>query len=235
MPPKKKGAAKSTAVVDPIITGDQALQLKGALDAGQPLDNDTLLTLLHADTPCEGLYSKTCKVRSTFSNEKNVIKQQIPCSRPPELRLFFIVSIADCTSREFTPCLRSTRGFSELRQTKFQMTCSSVGCVNIFFCLCRVQSKGRNPNCFCNLIPDPTKSRRSGLWALTTNAEKQLGPDPTATKKEDAATPAGLRNLGNTCYVNSVLQCLFANEAFRDAIYAAAPPVSDDAVVKAMR
>lgn len=34
----------------------------------------------------------------------------------------------------------------------------------------------------------------------------------------------GLRNLGNTCYQNSLLQCLFANQAFREAVLALPPP-----------
>ena len=61
MPPKRKAKAKEKPEV--IITGHQALQLKEALNAGQKLDDGTLLTLLKADLPCEGLYSKTCKVR----------------------------------------------------------------------------------------------------------------------------------------------------------------------------
>lgn len=45
----------------------------------------------------------------------------------------------------------------------------------------------------------------------------------------------GLRNLGNTCYVNSVLQCLFANEPFRRAVYAVRPPVADHPAIKELR
>ncbi len=52
---------------------------------------------------------------------------------------------------------------------------------------------------------------------------------------QDISRPAGLKNLGNTCYVNSVLQCLFANTAFRSAIYAARPPLSGAPVVRELR
>lgn len=62
MAPKRKASGKSKPAETPIITGAQALQLKAALDAGQTLDDETLLTLLKSDTPCEGLYSKACKV-----------------------------------------------------------------------------------------------------------------------------------------------------------------------------
>ena len=64
MAPKKKTSAKAKANEAAIITGSEALRLKAALDAGQTLDDETLLKLLHADVPCEGLYSKACKVRT---------------------------------------------------------------------------------------------------------------------------------------------------------------------------
>jgi hypothetical protein len=61
MPPKRKSTKPNEAA---IITGSQALQLKARLDAGETLDDETLLKLLHADVPCEALYSKACKVRA---------------------------------------------------------------------------------------------------------------------------------------------------------------------------
>jgi ubiquitin carboxyl-terminal hydrolase 48 len=40
----------------------------------------------------------------------------------------------------------------------------------------------------------------------------------------DQPAPVGLRNLGNTCYLNAQLQCLYALESFRRAIYSYPEP-----------
>jgi hypothetical protein len=72
MPPKKKAKTKVGSERDQAISGAEALQLKAKLEAGEQLEDSTLLRLLKADKPCEGLYSKACKVR---------LKLRLPCAK----------------------------------------------------------------------------------------------------------------------------------------------------------
>lgn len=83
---------------------------------------------------------------------------------------------------------------------------------------CRVNTRD-NPNCFCGLVPPVNGNRKSGLWQKTSEIIQSLGPDPTLDRRASDSTPAGLTNLGATCYANSILQCLYMNTAFREGVF----------------
>ncbi|KAK7384819.1 hypothetical protein VNO78_30522 [Psophocarpus tetragonolobus] len=89
---------------------------------------------------------------------------------------------------------------------------------------CRVNSKN-NPNCFCALVPPPNGTRKSGLWQKMSDFVESLGFDPTTYLRASDSSPAGLTNLGATCYVNSILQCLYMNKSFRKGIFSVEPNV----------
>ncbi|XP_057955457.1 ubiquitin carboxyl-terminal hydrolase 26 isoform X2 [Malania oleifera] len=83
---------------------------------------------------------------------------------------------------------------------------------------CRVNTKD-NPNCFCGLVPPPNGSRKSGLWQKISDIVHSLGPDPWKDLRTSPHEPAGLTNLGATCYANSILQCLYMNRSFRNGVF----------------
>ncbi|KAG9443885.1 hypothetical protein H6P81_015225 [Aristolochia fimbriata] len=87
---------------------------------------------------------------------------------------------------------------------------------------CRANSKD-SPNCFCALIPPPNGSRKSGLWQKFSEVVQDLGPDPCQDLRSSVDLPAGLTNLGATCYANSILQCLYMNTSFRAGIFSVEP------------
>ncbi|KAK4793462.1 hypothetical protein SAY86_023897 [Trapa natans] len=87
---------------------------------------------------------------------------------------------------------------------------------------CRVNSKD-NPNCFCGLIPSANGSRKAGLWKKMSEILHALGPDPSMDIRASFEFPAGLTNLGATCYANSILQCLYMNALFRRGVFSIEP------------
>ena len=76
----------------------------------------------------------------------------------------------------------------------------------------------RNPNCLFGL-----GERRRGIWENKPRHVALLGSDPADDIRNVEAQQAGLRNLGATCYLNSLMQCLFMNLPFRAAVFAWRP------------
>ena len=74
------------------------------------------------------------------------------------------------------------------------------------------------PDSLAALGPDP------GAALLEDEGENGDGGEKGRKKSSsDADHPAGMRNLGATCYVAAVLQCLYALRPFRAGVYAVAP------------
>ncbi|CAI7787371.1 unnamed protein product [Closterium sp. NIES-53] len=83
---------------------------------------------------------------------------------------------------------------------------------------CRVNSKD-NPNCFCCLAPLPGNFRKRGLWRNISNLSRDTD-DLSAELRESTSSPVGLTNLGATCYINSILQCLYRIPGFLRGFFA---------------
>ncbi|CAE8738575.1 unnamed protein product, partial [Polarella glacialis] len=79
---------------------------------------------------------------------------------------------------------------------------------------------------------------RQGIWNAETSLSKALGEDPAKQCRaapgdgSEAWAPAGLRNLGCTCYLNSLFQYLFFNLDFRHSLLRAS---SESKVVAALQ
>ncbi|KAF6259485.1 hypothetical protein COO60DRAFT_1001184 [Scenedesmus sp. NREL 46B-D3] len=97
-------------------------------------------------------------------------------------------------------------------------------------------SKGSkdNPECFHGLMPAEGSFRKKGLWQKEP-VLGQLGYDPADDERQGPDVPAGLRNLGNTCYVNAAMQFLQAIPEFRHALYVLEPELAEQDVIRQLR
>mmetsp|Transcript_62192 Transcript_62192/g.148373 ORF Transcript_62192/g.148373 Transcript_62192/m.148373 type:complete len:523 (+) Transcript_62192:84-1652(+) len=67
--------------------------------------------------------------------------------------------------------------------------------------------------------------------------EEDLSPEEKAKllkEKKAEIMPAGIQNLGNTCYMNSTLQCLASIKELKDAVGAYTPPSAGDRDIDAV-
>lgn len=64
----------------------------------------------------------------------------------------------------------------------------------------------------------PTSRRKNSASLSQTSDSNSSNGSPSASAPQ-CFLPCGLRNLGATCYLNSMLQTLFTNVPFRRAVY----------------
>ena len=78
----------------------------------------------------------------------------------------------------------------------------------------RFQARGPGCRTNCRDLPGCLTFLGEDAWFVEKEEEEE--PDLRLRKM---GQPAGLRNLGNTCYINSLLQIWFHNPTFRQALY----------------
>jgi ubiquitin carboxyl-terminal hydrolase 48 len=80
------------------------------------------------------------------------------------------------------------------------------------FCLCVHRKNCKdNPNCFQHLGGEQ--------WLKKTTKTQSVADDVIKERCREGDSPVGLANLGATCYANSLLQALFYDASFREAIF----------------
>ena len=86
----------------------------------------------------------------------------------------------------------------------------------------KTSKKNCGANCLCVYgLGEQIRNAANPVWGEAKGLLTVLGDNPNDNVREhgEDGVPAGLRNLGATCYLGSLVQVLFHNAAFRDALY----------------
>ena len=82
----------------------------------------------------------------------------------------------------------------------------------------KTSKKNCGANCLCVYgLGEQVRNAANPVWGEAKGLLAVLGDDPNDNVRGEE--PAGLRNLGATCYLGSLVQVLYHNAAFRDALY----------------
>ena len=99
----------------------------------------------------------------------------------------------------------------------------------------RISSNERMLSNLFTICPPGTfqTSREKRKWITETDIAywytiKSDDEDETCFERRKPGLPIGLKNLGNTCYVNSFLQIWFHNTQFRKALYSWDPEQDEE-------
>ena len=83
----------------------------------------------------------------------------------------------------------------------------------------KTSKKNCGANCLCVYgLGEQIRNAANPVWGEAKGLLAVLGDNPNDNVREEDV-PAGLRNLGATCYLGSLVQVLYHNAEFRDALY----------------
>lgn len=206
MPPKRKAQAKSASnkVKSLDVSAEEAVSLKSLLETSKNLELVSTCQLARVLGIRGGCYNEAPASVEMELKPKEGDSKRMVAKPKSEQGVVDVVILDDAENTENNGTENDDAENEDAKNAKghAKATCKGMAL---------------DPACLCGLIPEnDTKYRMAGLWSKS--AKKTDDDADIPTKRTGKQNRAGLENLGNTCYINSVLQTLFSIEAFKQAV-----------------